>query len=601
MFKRLKLLKRYNESIAFRYLSIAGICLGVLQLTFGASQSHRIYQQKAENLEEKVQGKLLILSKLVPEAMIRYDSASLEKVLKANNQDKDIIYGVIFDKDFKTIAYAITTNEPIVNKLTQRKDITGSSQTISLLKSHKSIIEVSKTVQLGDYKLGEVKIGYSLKSARKELIKATIHNIYSALLISGLFIILTIIIFKQQILYPIQKLQQLAEEFAAGKLDSRVEVEREDELGTLSSALNSMTLQIKHTLKNLEKAIDDALIAEKAKSKFLAKMSHELKTPLNGIIGFTQIMQQESTTTIEQQENLGIIEQNSLHLLNLINDVLEITCIESGQTFVNYNSFDLFDLLNSLKQMLAFKAKEKNIKLSFKIDHNVPQHIESDEDKIRQIVFNLLDNSVKFTNTGKIGLTVKYKPDEEEDFIQNLYFKIEDTGIGISSTEIDNLFVAFAQTETGERYSQGMGLGLPLTRQLLQLMGGDISIKSEVNQGTVVRFFIPVTEADMNQVIFQGHYSDSQSLEGDFDSIDSQFFYQPSSSYNVAGETLNAMPEGWLEELLDATMKVDNDRILELLEEIPDDNQVLHQAIIDLIDNFRYDSILELVEVALDR
>lgn len=599
MFKRLKLRKRYNESIAFRYLSIAGICLGVLQLTFDASQSHRIYQQKAKNLEEKAQAKLLVLSELVPEAIIRQDSAFLEKILQANNQDKDIIYGIILDKDSKTMADAIVTNEPIVNKLTKKKDITKSTQTISLLKSHKSIIEVSKIVQLGDYKLGEIKIGYSLKSAKKELIKATIYNIYGSLLISGLFIILTIIIFKQQILNPIQKLKQLAQEFAAGKLDSRVEVERDDELGTLSSALNSMTLQIEHTLKNLEKAIDDALIAEKAKSKFLAKMSHELRTPLNGIIGFTQIMQQESTTTIDQQENLRIIEQNSLHLLNLINDVLEITHMESGETSINYTSFDLFNLLNSLKQMLAFKAQEKNIDLSFKIDRNVPQYIESDEDKMHQIIFNLLDNSVKFTDTGKISLTVKYKPDAEDDFIHNLYFKIEDTGVGISSTEIDNLFVVFAQTETGERSGQGMGLGLPLTRQLLQLMGGNISIKSEVNQGTVVRFFIPVTEADMNQVSFQSQYSSSQSLEGD--SIDSQFFYQPSSSYNLAGETLNAMPEGWLVELLDATMKVDNDRILELLEEIPNDNQVLHQAISDLIDNFRYDSILELVEGALEQ
>ena len=330
----------------------------------------------------------------------------------------------------------------------------------------------------------------------------------------------------------------------------------------------------------------------------MAKMSHELRTPLNGIIGFTQIMKQEPNTTLEQLENLDVIEQNSLHLLNLINDVLEITRIESGKSSVNYNSFNLYKLLQSLEQMFDFKAKDKKIKLSFKISSSVPEYVETDEDKLRQIIFNLLDNSIKFTHQGAVSLTLKYKPDKERDFLHNLYFKIADTGVGISSAEIDNLFVAFAKTETGENSGQGMGLGLPMSRQLVQLLGGDISIKSEVKQGTIIRFFIPVTEADMSEISFQGYYAtDSQSIGGD--SLDSQFFCQPSSSYDLAEKKINNMPREWLLKLQDATVKVDNDIILELLQAIPDDAPGLRQAMIDLVENFRYDSILELIEKAL--
>ena len=600
MLKRLKLRQRYNNSIAFRYLSIASICLVVLQLVFGASQSYRIYQQKLNTLEEKAQAKLRILSSVVTDAILRSDTMNLTSILQANNQDRDMIYGVIIDSNSQTLAQAIATEKLIINKLIKQEELKKEINIIPLLKTHKSIVELSKSIQSREYDLGEIRIGYSLRNANKELIKAGLYNIYSAVLISSLFIALTIIIFNRQILNPIQNLQQLAQAIAGGKLDGRVEVDREDELGTLSSIFNSMTLQLRHTLNNLEKAIDDALIAEKAKSKFMAKMSHELRTPLNGIIGFTQIMQQETTTTREQLETLDIIEQNSLHLLNLINDVLEMTHIEAGKASVNYNIFDLYNLLQSLEQMFGFKAKEKHIKLSFQIANNVPQYIESDEDKLRQILFNLLDNSIKFTNEGKVSLTVKYKADDERDSLHNLYFKIADTGIGISSAEIDDLFVAFAKTETGENSGQGIGLGLPMTRQLVQLMGGNISLKSEVNQGTVVRFCIPIVEADINEISFQGYCAtDSQSLEGD--SMESQFFYQPSSSYKLAETKLTVMPQEWLLQLQDATTKVDNELILELLEEIPDNCYVLRQSLTDLIDNFRYDSILEILEKALKK
>ena len=238
MLKGLKLRQRYNNSISFRYLSIASIFLFTIQLVFGASSSYRLYQQKIKNLEDKAQAKLKFLSTVAPEAILRSDTVTLEKLLQNNNQDIDIIYGVIIDNNSQTIAQAISTDKAIVNQLAKQEDVTEYTNIIPLLKAHNSIIEISKPIQSEDEHLGEIRLGYSWQTANEELIKAGLYNLYTAVLISSLFIGLTIIIFNRQILKPIQKLQQLAQAIAAGKLDARVEVEREDELGKLSSALN---------------------------------------------------------------------------------------------------------------------------------------------------------------------------------------------------------------------------------------------------------------------------------------------------------------------------------------------------------------------------
>ena len=360
-----------------------------------------------------------------------------------------------------------------------------------------------------------------------------------------------------------------------------------------------MASQLKYTLGNLENAMDEALIADKAKSQFLRKMSHELRTPLNGILGFTQLLLQDSATTLEQRNSLKIIEQNALNLLGSINDVLEITEIESGKSSLNLSKFNLHHFLQSLEQMFSFKAQKKNLNLIFEIANNLPLYLENDEEKLRQIIVNLLDNSLKFTNQGKIRLTVKQILNESSNSTYNLYFKISDTGRGISPEEIDNLFVAFAQTESGVKANEGMGLGLPMSRQLIQLMGGEIAIKSEVNKGTVIRFSIPITEVDVTDLnLPQSYNSELESLEN---SMESQFFYNRGSSYDLTQKKLAIMSQEWLLELQESTIKVDNELIFAVLERIPNQDGDLKQAILDLIDNFRYDSILELTDDALSK
>ncbi len=245
----------------------------------------------------------------------------------------------------------------------------------------------------------------------------------------------------------------------------------------------------------LAAAAERAAEASRAKSQFLAQMSHELRTPLNAILGFASFMHRNANLPSEFHDPMSIISRSGEHLLTLINDVLEMSRIEAGQLTINSSSFDLYRLLETLKELLSLKASSKGLKLHFEVDDGTPQFLESDATKIRQILLNLLSNAIKFTVTGSVTLRVKARPLEQScDHPEvatrhtpiRLQFEVEDTGVGVESDQLDLIFEPFMQTEAG-RYAQGTGLGLSISRQFAQLLGGDIVVNSTVNQGSVFR------------------------------------------------------------------------------------------------------------------
>ncbi|MBN2548806.1 MAG: response regulator [Anaerolineales bacterium] len=259
----------------------------------------------------------------------------------------------------------------------------------------------------------------------------------------------------------------------------------------LEIQVNERTHQLQEAMLELEKSKDAAEAASRAKSAFLANMSHEFRTPLNAILGFTQLMVRDTRMKPDQRENMAIIYRSSEHLLGLINDVLEISKIESGRTILAPSSFDLHRLLEGLEEMFALRAEGKGISLELALSPGVPQYVNADEGKLRQVLMNLLGNAVKFTQAGQVMLRVA--PGSPSDDAQNQWiaFAVEDTGPGIPAEELEQLFVPFVQTTVGQEAQEGTGLGLSISQQYVHLMGGDIQVKTQPGEGSIFQFELP--------------------------------------------------------------------------------------------------------------
>ena len=238
--------------------------------------------------------------------------------------------------------------------------------------------------------------------------------------------------------------------------------------------------------------------ANRAKSVFLANMSHEIRTPMNAILGFSQLMLRDHDLTPRQCQYLGTINRSGEHLLALINDILEMSKIEAGRTTLNPSTFDLPALLKDLEMMFRVRTDEKKLAFSVELIGDVPHYIVTDINKLRQVFINVLGNAVKFTEQG--GIVVRVRTERADTSGRLLRVEVEDTGPGISADDQEKLFRHFEQTKTGQQTGTGTGLGLAISREFVRLMGGDITVNSQVGKGSVFIIHLPHTEGEAHAV-----------------------------------------------------------------------------------------------------
>ncbi len=412
-------------------------------------------------------------------------------------------------------------------------------------------------------------------------------------------------------------------------LEQRVAA-RTEELADSNQQLLQVNADLQEEIRERQRAEEDLLeakeeaerhvrraeAANRAKSVFIANVSHELRTPLNAIIGFSQLIAQDDDITVDQRENLDTITRSGEHLLHLINNVLKLSQLEQGQLALKAVDFDLYSLLQDLDTMFQTRAKRKRISLIVTYAPDVPQYVRTDAEKLRQVLVNLLSNAIQYTAEGQVVLRVQRSPDERPSDASQVWllFEVDDTGPGMVNDALAFMSDAFAQTDSGQCLASGMGVGMPVSRQLARILGGELTIddhsklsrpddKSAMNYGgpgVCLGLRIPVTVLED-----EGHHA----VEGGTQDRISEPAARVGEEYNNGnGESLTDgdgtfsdsvvledLPQSWIEALYQATVVADFSQMLDLAEQIRERDAVLANRLIELIYRFDYESVRALI------
>ncbi|MDJ1179496.1 ATP-binding protein [Roseofilum sp. BLCC_M91] len=358
----------------------------------------------------------------------------------------------------------------------------------------------------------------------------------------------------------------------------------------------------KQVMEALSDAKEAAEKANQAKSHFLAKMSHELRTPLNAILGFTQVMirhlsaNQRSLTGTQIEDHFGylkVIHNSGEHLLDLINDLLNWSKIEAGKMELHQSRFNLYDMLSTLYQMFKLKAEHQGLRLSFEVDTHVPPFIEGDSGKIRQVLINLLGNALKFTPEGGIRVGIHWREDRSlEEAL--LICEVQDTGIGIAPSELTHLFEPFVQSSGDRGFQEGTGLGLPISQQVVELMGGKLTVESEVGKGSRFQFTLPIKRETLGTSSDPIEYEVPAALRPNTTPLETP-------KEKVEEEDLSYVQASDWEKLQQATLAADEELLLNLIETIFTPNSQMRECLTEWVYDFQFDRVDRLIREQLSQ
>jgi len=364
---------------------------------------------------------------------------------------------------------------------------------------HKAKVDIMKPLDMF-YQAFESRTRLLVNESNKRV------NTLGKYLSGSIFLLMFLVLFSffillSRIIYPLEALKNTMLKLAKNDMDTQLPShDIADEVGDMIGTVKIFkdnAIRLIQKEEKLKIAIKAAKEANHSKSIFLANMSHELRTPLNAILGFTSLLKRSINISKQEKENLTVIQSSGNHLLSIINEILELSKIEVGKIDINNKEFNFFTMIDDIKLMFESRCQTKNIKLEIIIDKNVSQQIICDQQRLKQILINIIGNSLKFTKEGFIKCEVSVVN-------HKLHFTIEDTGIGIGPENSELIFKQFEQIKTNKNTNSGTGLGLSITKELVKLMGGKIKVKSALGVGSVFSFYIsyiPIVQDESNHLI----------------------------------------------------------------------------------------------------